>query len=94
VQHKAKRHTVEWEGIVRNTPERQKKSRSIGFASVLSPRNTAHSFTQQDEVFVLTRSVKATTVMTATNSVSAMYVWTTAKAPVVYANTSHCSIHS
>lgn len=71
VQHKAKRPAVEWEGTVRNTPERQKKSRSIGFASVLSPRNTAHSFTQQDEVFVLTRSVKATTVMTATNSVCA-----------------------
>ncbi len=72
VQHKAKRPAVEREGTVRNIPERQKKSRSIGFASVLSPRNTAHSFTHQDEEFVLTRDVKATTVMTATNSVSAM----------------------
>jgi len=72
VQHKAKRPAIEREMAVRSTPERQKKARSIGFASVLSPRNTAHSFTQQDEVFVLTRSVKVTTVMTATNSVSAM----------------------
>ena len=72
VQYKAKRPAVEREGTVRNIPERQKKSRSIGFASVLSPRNTAHSFTQQEEVFVLTRIVNATTVMTATNSVSAM----------------------
>ena len=72
VQHKAKRPAVEREGTVRSIPERQKKSRSIGFASVLSPRNTAHSFTQQEEVFVLTRIVNATTVMTATNSVSAM----------------------
>lgn len=72
VQHKAKRPAIEREMIVRGVPERQKKARSIGFASVLSPRNTAHSFTQQDEVFVLTRDVKATTVMTATNSVSAM----------------------
>ena len=72
VQHKAKRPAIEREMAVRSVPERQKKARSIGFASVLSPRNTAHSFTQQDEVFVLTRDVKATTVMTATNSVSAM----------------------
>jgi len=72
VQHKAKRPAVEREMAVRSIPDRQKKSRSIGAASVLSTRNTAHSFTQQDEVFVLTRAVKATTVMTATNSVSAM----------------------
>ena len=72
VQHKAKRPAIEREMAVRGIPERQKKARSIGAASVLSPRNTAHSFTQQDEVFVLTRSVKATTVMTAINSVSAM----------------------
>jgi hypothetical protein len=72
VQHKAKRPAIEREMAVRGIPERQKKARSIGFASALSPRNTAHSFTQQDEVFVLTRSVKATTVMTAVNSVSAM----------------------
>ena len=71
-QHKAKRPAVERERAVRSVPERQKKASSIGFTSVLSPRNTAHSFTQQDEAFVLTRSVKATTVMTATNSVSAM----------------------
>ena len=70
VQHKAKRPAVEREMAVRGIPERQKKARSIGFASVLSPRNTAHSFTQQDEVVVLTRDVKATTVMTAINSVS------------------------
>jgi hypothetical protein len=72
VQHKAKRPAVEREMAVRSIPDRQKKVRSIGAASVLSPRNTAHSFTQQDEVFVLTRAVKATTVMTAINSVSAM----------------------
>jgi len=72
VQYKAKRPAIEREIAVRGTPERQKKARSIGFTSVLSPRNTAHSFTQQDEVFVLTRAVKATTVMTAINSVSAM----------------------
>ena len=72
VQHKAKRPAVEREKAVRSVPERQKKARSIGFTSVLPPRNTAHSFTQQDEVFVLTRPVKATTVMTAVNSVSAM----------------------
>ena len=72
VQHKAKRPAIGREMAVRSVPERQKKARSIGFASVLSPRTTAHSFTQQDEVFVLTRDVKATTVMTATNSVSAM----------------------
>lgn len=71
VQHKAKRPAIEREMAVRGVPERQKKARSIGSASVLSPRNIAHSFTQQDEVFVLTRAVKATTVMTAINSVSA-----------------------
>jgi hypothetical protein len=72
VQSKAKRPAIERETAARSLPERQKKARSIGFASVLSPRNTAHSFTQQEEVFVLTRIVNATTVMTATNSVSAM----------------------
>ena len=70
VQHKAKRPAIERKLAVRSVPERQKKARSIGFASVLSPRNTAHSFTQQEEVFVLTRIVNATTVMTAINSVS------------------------
>ncbi len=72
VQHKAKRPAIERKMAVQRIPERQKKARSIVSTSILSPRNTAHSFTQQNEVFVLTRSVNATTVMTATNSVSAM----------------------
>jgi hypothetical protein len=72
VQYKAKRPAIGREMAVRGVPERQKKARSIVSTSILSPRNTAHSFTQQNEVFVLTRDVKATTVMTATNSVSAM----------------------
>lgn len=72
VQYKAKRPAIGRETVARSLPERQKKARSIGSTSVLFPQNTAHRFTQQDEVFALTRSVKATTVMTATNSVSAM----------------------
>jgi hypothetical protein len=71
VQHKAKRPAIERKMAVQRIPERQKKARSIVSTSILSPRNTAHSFTQQNEVFVLTRSVNATTVMTATNLVSA-----------------------
>ena len=71
VQHKAKRPAIERKKAVQRIPERQKKARSIVSTSILSPRNTAHSFTQQNEVFVLTRSVNATTVMTATNLVSA-----------------------
>lgn len=72
VQSKAKRPAIERETVARSLPERQKKARSIGSTSVLFPQNTAHSFAQQEEVFVLTRIVNATTVMTATNSVSAM----------------------
>lgn len=86
VQHKAKRLAVEQERAVQRVLGRQKKLRSISAAYVLSPRNTVHSFSQQDEVSVLTRAMVATTVMTAINSVSAMYVWTTEKAPVVYAS--------
>lgn len=71
VHRKATRSYVEKEQAAPRVSAPKKKATRTNAAYVFSTRNTAYSFTQPEEVFVLVRNSKETVVQTAINSVVA-----------------------
>ena len=72
VHRKVARASVEKEQAAPRVSAPKKKETRTNLAYVFAPQNTAYSFTQPEEVFVLVRSVsKQAVVQTAINSVIA-----------------------
>ena len=71
VQRKAIRASVENKQASQRASAPKKKATRTSAAYVFAPQNTAYSFTQPEEVFVLVRSSRETVVHTAINSVVA-----------------------
>lgn len=72
VQRKVIRAPIEKDRAAPHAPAPKKKSSRTNAAYVFSPQNTAYSFTQAEDVFVLIRPMNETAVMTATKYVTAM----------------------
>ena len=71
VHRKVARASVEKGPSAPRVSEPKKKATRTNAAYVFAPQNTAYSFTQPEEVFVLVRSSRETVVQTAINSVVA-----------------------
>lgn len=71
VQRKARNAAIENKKTTPRFSEPKKKATRINAAYVLAAQNTAYSFTQPEEIFVLVRSGIEAVVQTASNSVVA-----------------------